>query len=99
MKMIGSIQGNMPSINPQEMFKKMDKNGDGGIDESEFAEMAKGKGRDPSKIMTRLDTNKDGKVDATEMEAGRPNRAGKAQDPSQLSKTSSGLAGYLDLRA
>ena len=54
-------------MNPDELFAKMDKNSDGGIDLSEFSE--------PQKVeiegrFKRMDENSDGKVTKEEMKAG-----------------------------
>lgn len=72
--MVSGIQGGdtgvMPYRSHQKMFKKLDKNGDGSLDQSELAGIASKTGQDASKMFASLDTNKDGKVDATEMETG-----------------------------
>ncbi len=56
----------------QEIFKKLDTNGDGSIDIDELS-AAKGgkagKGEDAKTRMARFDTNGDGKIDASENEA------------------------------
>ncbi len=55
---------------PQQMFKKLDKNGDGTLDKDELAKIAKRTNQEPATTVKDLDTNNDGKVDASEMEAG-----------------------------
>ncbi|GEM_PF-3895559 len=71
--MVSSIQsGSSGAITPPKhrcRFAKMDKNGDGGLDASELAGMAKRTGKDASQLLSELDTNKDGKVDSGEMVA------------------------------
>lgn len=53
------------------MFKKLDTNGDGSVDQAELQAAKKdGKGPDPAKMMQALDTNGDGKIDESESEAG-----------------------------
>lgn len=80
--MIGSIQsGGSSPITAQKhrhRFDKMDKNGDGGLDESELAGMAKRSGKDASAILAGLDANKDGKVDSGEMDAGMARKRGQS---------------------
>ena len=49
------------------MFKKMDKNADGGIDASELTRMAKRSGQSPEDLLAKLDSDKDGKVNAKEL--------------------------------
>lgn len=56
--------------NPQEMFKKLDTNGDGSVDLTELqAAQKNGKGPDPAKMMQAMDANGDGKIDESENEA------------------------------
>lgn len=84
--MIGGIQGgNSGAITPPKhnrRFAKLDKNGDGGLDESELAGMAKRTGKDASKLLSELDTNNDGKVDSGEMDAAMAKRRGASGHPS-----------------
>jgi Ca2+-binding EF-hand superfamily protein len=70
----GSAGAITPPKQHQRRFSKMDKNGDGGLDESELAGMAKRTGKDASQLLTELDANKDGKVDAGEMQAAMAKR-------------------------
>lgn len=83
--MIGSIQGgNSGAITPPKhnrRFAKMDKNGDGGLDESELAGMAKRTGKDASQLLSEMDTNKDGKVDSGEMDAAMAKRRAASGQP------------------
>ena len=62
--------GNGMSFDPQSMFKKLDTNGDGGIDKSEFLAAAKKKDgtADPNaeKMFAKIDTNGDSKIDGAE---------------------------------
>ncbi|GEM_PF-4962701 len=52
-----------------EIFKKLDKDGDGGISLEELQSAKKnGKGPDASAIMAKFDANKDGKIDEQENE-------------------------------
>lgn len=84
--MIGSIQGgNSGAITPPKhnrRFAKLDKNGDGGLDESELAGMAKRTGKDASKLLAELDTNNDGKVDSGEMDAAMAKHRAASRHPS-----------------
>jgi hypothetical protein len=67
----GTIHQHRP-ISAQ-IFKKMDKNGDGGLDAAELTKLAKRTGQDANALLGKLDGNKDGKVVATELEAGKDN--------------------------
>ncbi len=72
--MIGSIQGGSTAIGQsflKRQFKSMDANGDGGLDQTELAGMAKRTGKDAASLLAGLDTDKDGKVSASELEADR----------------------------
>jgi hypothetical protein len=58
--------------NPEEFFKKLDSNGDGGISLDEFKAGPRAQ-KDPAKAEERfkkLDTNSDGKVSLEELKAG-----------------------------
>jgi len=64
--------------NPEEVFKKIDKNADGSIDLAEFKESPMGK-RDEAKAEERfkkLDKDSDGKVTLEEFKAGSHRRPG-----------------------
>jgi len=70
--MISGIQGTsgvMATPGHPKRFKAMDKNGDGTLDKSELAGMAKHTGKSVESLMAELDTNNDGKVDSSEMDA------------------------------
>jgi hypothetical protein len=54
----------------QRLFKKLDKNGDGGLDAGELSGMAKRMKKDPAQMLTELDTDQNGSVSAEEMRAG-----------------------------
>ncbi len=49
------------------MFKKMDKNADGGIDASELERMAKRSGQSPEDLLAKIDSDKNGKINAKEL--------------------------------
>jgi Ca2+-binding EF-hand superfamily protein len=75
--MIGSIPGGAGAIghpSHKKMFKRMDANGDGGLDQSELAGMAKRTGKDAASLLASLDTDKDGKVSSSEMDSGASKR-------------------------
>ena len=68
---IGSGSGFSAAAMAQDIFKKLDTNGDGGIDKAEFqaaAKNTKGSGQDSDKMFNKIDTNGDGKIDKTENE-------------------------------
>ena len=71
---IGNSSGLSTSQMASEIFKKMDANGDGGIDKAELkAALAKKSGQGPDaakvdKIFAAADANGDGKIDASENE-------------------------------
>jgi Ca2+-binding EF-hand superfamily protein len=74
----------------------MDKNGDGGLDESELAGMAKRTGKDASQLLTEMDTNKDGKVDSGEMQtAMEKRRAASGQAPDAAGQFTTALMNIL----
>ncbi|MCK4574542.1 MAG: EF-hand domain-containing protein [candidate division Zixibacteria bacterium] len=64
-----------------QMFNKLDANGDGSLDSSEiqsFADMLSertGQSIDSVELMSQLDTDGDGLVNKTEMEAARPDKS------------------------
>ena len=72
-------------MNPDEVYARMDKNSDGGVDKEEFAEFSK------AEIETRfgrMDENKDGKVSKVEMKAATERlrsmmRGGQGSPPGQ----------------
>ena len=64
--------------NPEEMFKKMDTNGDGSVSKDEFMAGPRAK-QDPAKAEERfkeLDKNNDGKLSPEEFKAGGPGKKG-----------------------
>lgn len=68
--------GDKPKLNPEEMFKKLDKNGDGSISKEEFL-ASPGAKKDPAKAEERfkkLDKNGDGKLSLDEFKAGGPKK-------------------------
>jgi hypothetical protein len=72
--MIGGIQasgGTHARPTAQDIFKKLDKNGDGSLDADELsaAKSKNGKGPDASRIMALADADKDGKISAAENDA------------------------------
>jgi len=75
----------------------MDKNGDGGLDESELAGMAKRTGKDASQLLSEMDTNKDGKVDSGEMQtAMAKRRAASGQAPDAAGQFTTSLMNLLN---
>jgi Ca2+-binding EF-hand superfamily protein len=98
--MINSIQGgNSGAITPPKhnrRFAKLDKNGDGGLDESELAGMAKRTGKDASKLLSELDANNDGKVDSGEMDAAMAKRrAASGRQPDAADQFTTALMNIL----
>ena len=66
--------GKHPQMNPEEIFKKLDTNGDGVLSLDEFKAGPVGK-KDPAKaeeIYKKMDTKGDGKVTLEEFKAHRP---------------------------
>lgn len=53
----------------QKMFKKLDSNEDGGIDEKELAAISNNTSADFSQLFAQMDSNSDGKVDLEETES------------------------------
>ncbi|MCA1964232.1 MAG: EF-hand domain-containing protein [Prosthecobacter sp.] len=56
-----------PGINPDEIFGRIDKNGDGSVDKEEYVEFSK---QEIEGRFARMDENADGKVSKEEMRAG-----------------------------
>ena len=71
-----------PKRSPEEMFKKLDSNGDGSLSKDEFSAGARAK-QDPAKSDERfktLDKNTDGKLSAEEFKAaGAGKKAGSVK--------------------
>jgi hypothetical protein len=63
------------------MFKRLDKNGDGKLDASELARMAKRHHEDAGKMLADLDTDQDGSVSSDEMAAGVAKRQQEVPRP------------------
>jgi hypothetical protein len=59
----GNREGRGQQFDPAQMFQRLDTNGDGIIDSTEF--------RGPAEFFARMDTNNDGKVTREEFDAGR----------------------------
>lgn len=99
--MIGSIQGGSTAVrhpSPKRMFKRMDANGDGSLDQSELASLAKRKGTDAASLLGSLDTDKDGKVNAQELGAGMAKQSqtgSQAQVGSGASEFTTAMMGIL----
>ncbi|MBW8886877.1 MAG: EF-hand domain-containing protein [Fibrobacteres bacterium] len=98
--MINSIQGGSPGastpLKHNRRFAKMDKNGDGGLDESELAGMAKRTGKSASQLLSEMDTNQDGKVDSGEMRtAMEKRRAASGQAPDAAGQFTTALMNIL----
>ena len=69
----GRGPGDKPRMNPEEVFKKLDANSDGGISLDEFKAGPRAQ-KDPTKAeehFKKLDANSDGKVTPDEFKAGR----------------------------
>ena len=69
--------GKHAPMKPEEIFKKLDTNGDGFLSLDEFKAGPMGQ-KDPAKaeeIFKKMDTNSDGKVSLEEFKAGRPQHA------------------------
>ena len=78
--MVGSVSGNtnrlsidLGSVSSSQrhaaMFKKLDANGDGKIDETELGASGKLTGKEAAAIMKKADINGDGTIDSTENDA------------------------------
>lgn len=70
----GGPGGDRPRPNPEEMFKKMDTNGDGSVSLEEFKENPRAK-ENPDRAteaFKRMDKDNDGKVTLEEFKSGRP---------------------------
>lgn len=92
----GSLGGSAP-LKHNRRFAKMDKNGDGGLDESELAGMAKRTGKDASQLLSEMDTNKDGKVDSGEMQTAMDKRrAASGQAPDAAGQFTTSLMNLLN---
>jgi len=83
---IQAINGGM-KISPQEMFKKLDSNSDGGIDKNEFLANAKQKDGvqdlNAEKMFAKIDSNSDGKIDNAENTSAMQQIAAKGTRPSK----------------
>ena len=81
---ISSISSRMQP-DPTEMFKKLDSNGDGGIDQAEFSAAAPKKdsaaAAKSAELFAKIDTSGDGKIDAAENKAAMQKMAAKGSKP------------------
>jgi hypothetical protein len=71
--------GGKPKMTGEEIFKKLDTNGDGSISKDEFMAGPRAK-EDPAKAEERfkmLDKNSDGKITLEEFKAAAPGKGGK----------------------
>lgn len=97
----GSTDASAATPSEDDMFAKLDANGDGSVDKSEFEAGFKAHGHHhhhrPSadEMMTKLDTDGDGAISKSEFEAG-PNRA-KNSDTSSSTGSNDPASQLLDL--
>ncbi len=110
---IGSMGSYMPQMDPtamqarrDEMFAKVDQNGDGSLDKTEFQAMAEkmaertGESMNVDEMFTQMDANSDGKLDQSELEAGmEAMRPDMPPPPPPMSESDNSVQTLLDMLA